>query len=531
MSKMQSTEITGAESEIAAKVEKKEEEMLRSSDSASSLSLFPSLALENTRPWAEIAREWPTRCLTREWSAPNSQSGSLYFSLLNCSQPIRTIQAHLYIGPSNPPEKEKIGEQQSLSLSHMDMNMAVAAMPPQSQGASFLTKQTFQFPITTFSLLLPATNRNRKPLFLFSTQLSSPVTSKKDEQRRLSFTIDYLVDSCGLSPEYAIAASRKLLLDSPERPNTVVKLLREHGFSTAQISSLVKKRPVLLLANAQSVLLPKLRFFLSIGVSKSLLARTLSSDPTILTRSLLNQLIPSYNFLKSVLYADDKIVAALRRTTWVFLEDHTKNLVPNINFMSETGVPEKCIQLLLTHFPEAVMQKNQDFRGIAKQAKEMGFDPKKSTFVLAIHALSGKGNKSIWDKCFQVYHHRWGWSEDDILCAFKKHPHCMMLSERKINRTMEFLVKEVNLAPRSIAQCPVVLFFSLEKRIIPRCSVIKVLAAKGMVKEDWSLTSLLVPVEKVFLEKLVIKYEEELPELMDVYRGYTKLLTSPEHLD
>ncbi|ESQ39431.1 hypothetical protein EUTSA_v10001776mg, partial [Eutrema salsugineum] len=362
------------------------------------------------------------------------------------------------------------------------------------------------------------------PLCVFSlhAQFSSTKNPKDDEHKRLSFTIDYLVDSCGLSPDYAIVAARKLLLDSPERPNTVLSLLRDHGFSTAQISSLVKKRPVLLLANAQSVLLPKLRFFLSIGVSKSLLARTLASDPTILTRSLANQLIPSYNFLKSVLDSDTKIVAALRRTTWVFLEDHTKNLVPNINYMSEMGVPDKCIQLLLTHFPEAVMQKNHDFRAITTQAKAMGFNPQKSTFVLAIHALSGKCNKSIWDKCFEVYQ-RWGWSADDIMCAFNKHPHCMMLSERKINTTMEFLVKEMNLAPRSIAKCPVVLFFSLDKRIIPRCSVIKVLASKGMVKQDWSLTSLLVPVEKVFLEKLVIKYEEELPELMDVYRGYTNL--------
>lgn len=370
--------------------------------------------------------------------------------------------------------------------------------------------------------------RNRKPIFVFSlqTQLSSPLTSKnsKDEQQqqKLSFTINYLIDSCGLSPDCATIAARKLLLDSPERPNTVLNLLRDHGFTTAQISTLVKKRPVLLLANAESVLLPKLRFFHSIGVSKSLLARTLASDPTILTRSLVNQLIPSYNFLKSVLDSDEKIVAALRRTTWVFLEDHTKNLVPNVNYMAEIGVPEKCIKLLLTHFPEAVMQKNHEFQAIAKQAQDMGFNPQKSTFVLAIHALSGKGNKSIWDKCFEVYQ-RWGWSEDDIMCAFKKHPHCMMLSEKKINRTMEFLVKEMNLAPRSIAQCPVVLFFSLEKRIIPRCSVTKVLVSKGLVKEDWSLTSLLVPVEKVFLEKLVIRYEEELPELMDVYRGCTKL--------
>ncbi|KFK37538.1 hypothetical protein AALP_AA4G270000 [Arabis alpina] len=231
----------------------------------------------------------------------------------------------------------------------------------------FLLTTKPPFPITFSSL-----PTNRKPVCLFSLQ-THVITSKspKDEQKKLSFTIDYLITSCGLSPDYAVVASRKLLLDSPERPNTVLNLLRDHGFSTAQISTLVKKRPVLLLANAQSVLLPKLSFFLSIGVSKSLLARTLSSDPTILTRSLTNQLIPSYNFLKSVLETDEKIVAALRRTTWVFLEDHTKNLVPNINFMSEMGVPEKCIQLLLTHFPEAVMQKNLEFREITNQAKEM----------------------------------------------------------------------------------------------------------------------------------------------------------------
>ncbi|KAL1196775.1 Transcription termination factor MTERF15 [Cardamine amara subsp. amara] len=401
--------------------------------------------------------------------------------------------------------------------------MAAVAIPQATSLARlFLTKPISGGPFS----FLP--NNHRKPIFVFSLHTQSPITTlttkipKVEQQQRLSFTIDYLIDSCGLSPDCANLASRKLSLDSPERPDTVLNLLRDHGFTTAQISTLVKKRPVLLLANAQFVLLPKLRFFLSIGVSKSLLARTLASDPTILTRSLVNQLIPSYNFLKSVLETDEKIVAALRRTTWVFLEDHTKNLVPNIKYMSETGVPEKCIKLLLTHFPEAVMQKNHEFRAITEQAKEMGFNPKKSTFVLAIHALSGKGNKSIWDKCFEVYQ-RWGWSEDDIMCAFKKHPHCMMLSERKIDRTMEFLVKEMNLAPRSIAQCPVVLFFSLEKRIIPRCLVTKVLVSKGLVKEDWSLTSLLVPVEKVFLDKLVFKYEEECPELMDVYRSYTKL--------
>lgn len=228
----------------------------------------------------------------------------------------------------HPEEEGRRLEMEPATQCLTHTHMAVAA-----QGSSlFLTKPSFPITTTTTNLSLHPTNR--RPLFVLSpprAQFSCPKKNPKEEHQRLSFTISYLVESCGLSPDHA---------------NTVLNLLRDHCFSTSQISSLVKKRPVLLLANAESVLLPKLRFFLSIGVSKSLLARTLASDPTILTRSLVNQLIPSYNFLKSVLDADDKIVAALRRTTWIFLEDHTKNLVPNINHMSETGVPGKCIQLL-----------------------------------------------------------------------------------------------------------------------------------------------------------------------------------------
>ncbi|XP_010545033.1 PREDICTED: transcription termination factor MTERF8, chloroplastic [Tarenaya hassleriana] len=395
----------------------------------------------------------------------------------------------------------------------------MAVTVPQYASALRLlysTPSSWKTPSSTGGRTIP------KPLFFSLQSQSSPpaVISRNPRGHRHShsFTISYLVDSCGLSPEHATVAAQKLHLDSPDRPDAVLALLRDHGFSRAQISSLVKKRPLLLLASVESVLLPKIRFLLSIGISEPALARALCSNPTILTRSLTNQIIPSYNFLKSVLLSDEKIVAALRRTTWIFLADHNKSLVPNIDFLSEMGVPEKCVKLLVTHFPEAVMQRNEYFRRIAEQAKEMGFDPKKSTFVLAIHTLSGKANQSTWEKCFEVYK-RWGWSEDDIMRAFKKHPHCMMLSERKINRSMEYLVKEMGWEPRRIVQCPLVLFFSLEKRIIPRCSVIRVLVSKGLVNEDWSLASVLAPVEDVFLDKFVTKYAEQVPELMLVYRG------------
>ncbi|EOX94978.1 Transcription termination factor [Theobroma cacao] len=347
-----------------------------------------------------------------------------------------------------------------------------------------------------------------------------PITSKTTTKQH-SFTITYLINSCGLSSESAISASQKVRFQSPERPDLVLALLENYGFSKIQISNLIRKRPVLLLANPENILLPKLEFFQSIGLSSCDLARTLSSDPTLLTRSLENQIIPSYDFLKSVLLSNEKIVSALKRTTWIFLEDPSKNLMPNVAFLRELGVPQKCVALLLTHFPEAVMQKHEDFCGIVREVKEIGFEPRKSMFVLAVHALSGKGNKSIWEKCFEVYK-RWGWSKDDILTAFKKHPHSMMLSEKKIMKSMDYFVNKMGWPSRMIAQCPVVLFFSLERRIIPRCSVFQILLSKGLIKEDFSLTTVLLPVEKRFLERFVTKYQEEVPDLLSVYQGKVK---------
>ncbi|KAB2069974.1 hypothetical protein ERO13_A08G117200v2 [Gossypium hirsutum] len=395
--------------------------------------------------------------------------------------------------------------------------------------------QNFQTLRMDYLSISSALSLYRKPAQLKAilAELKPPLVSLQDEtplkpivpkttSKQRPFTVTYLINSCGLSLESAISVSDKVQFQFPERPDSVLTLLRNYGFSKTRISNLIRKRPMLLLSDPENTLLPKLEFFQSIGLSSNELARILSSDPTLLTRNLENQIMPTYDFLKSVLLSDEKIVAALKRTTWVFLEDPSKNLMPNVTYLRESGVPQRCVSLLLTHFPEAVMQKHEPFVETVREVKEMGFDPKKSTFVLAVHALSGKGNKSIWERCYEVYK-RWCWSNDDILSAFRKHPHSMMLSEKKIMKSMDYFVNEMGWASRAIAECPVVLFFSLEKRIIPRCSVFQVLLSKGLIKEGFSLTTVLLPVDKRFLERFVMRYQEEVPELLSVYQGKVKL--------
>ncbi|BFG13789.1 hypothetical protein CerSpe_000640 [Prunus speciosa] len=347
--------------------------------------------------------------------------------------------------------------------------------------------------------------------------LHRPITTKISANQH-NFTVAYLINSCGLSPEGAILSSKYVELQSSRGADSVLALLSSHGLSETQISKLVRSRPTILVADPEKTLLPKLEFFSSVGVSREDLARILCFNPHLLSRSLENQIIPAYNFLRSLI-SEENVVAVLKRSSWIFLENRRKNVAPNIELLRELGIPQSCIALLLAHNTKVLIHKHERFAAAVEEVKAMGFDMKKSTFVMALRALCGESSKSIWNRSREIYKRSWGWSDDDVISAFRKNPQCMILSEEKIMQGMDFLVNKMGWPSRVIATYPVILCFSLEKRIIPRCSVVKVLLLKGLIVEDFSLAYVILPQEQHFLERFVIRYINRLPQLWDVYHG------------
>ncbi|XP_004309706.1 PREDICTED: uncharacterized protein LOC101313470 [Fragaria vesca subsp. vesca] len=312
-------------------------------------------------------------------------------------------------------------------------------------------------------------------------------------------TVSYLVRSCGLPPESATLVSPKVKLQSLEKPNSVLALLKLYGFSDTQISALVCRHPYILVANAQKTLLPKLEFFSSIGISRLDLAGVLTSNPVILMRSLENFIVPCYNMLKSVVVSDVKVVSAWKRSSYIFASNLSKKVVPNSEFVRELGMPGSCIALSLTDYAGIVTRKPELFSQLVGEVKEMGFDPQKTSFVQAMNVLAAK---ETWKRCREAYR-RWGWSEDHCVSAFRAYPLCMMLSEKKPMDTMDFLVKKMG----------------LEKRIIPRFSV-RVLVLKGLIGEEkLNLANVLSRLEEYFLDRFVNRYLSRVPQLLDVYQG------------
>ncbi|XP_042483503.1 transcription termination factor MTERF15, mitochondrial-like [Macadamia integrifolia] len=352
--------------------------------------------------------------------------------------------------------------------------------------------------------------------FLQNPSSSLKYISSKPSTVQNPFVFSYLVSSCGFSPAAAISASKKICFESSDRPDSVLALFRNHEFTEAQISSLIRKCPSLLVASPTKTLLPKLEFYHLLGVSSPNIAKM---GPRFFYSSLENKIIPAFNFFNSVVGNVEDVVIGLRRQPRLI--DYLHNVAQNIAILREKGVPESNIVSSLMDFPSTMTPKNDRFEQIVENIQLMGFDPSKYLFIVALHGLASM-NKSTWKQKFDAYR-RWGFSDNEILTAFRRYPWFMTLSEKKIMSHMDFFVNKMGCELAVIIKCPQLLGLSLEKRILPRCSVFRVLRLKGLVKEDLKIGRLLIKSEKLFLEKFMTKYEKEVPQLLDLYKGNISL--------
>lgn len=308
-----------------------------------------------------------------------------------------------------------------------------------------------------------------------------------------------------------------------ERSGRVMTFLRNHGFTDTQISKIVKASPQVLSANTQKTLLPKIEFLSSIGISSTDIPAVISRTPILLSRSLEEKIVPAYNFLKSLLCDNEKDVAkSIRRDSNILVRVITGTVALNVEFLRQVGLPQSRISLMLLSFPYVAYQSHVKLKRSVEDVIKMGFDPLQVIFILAVHVKCGI-SKDTWERRMEIYR-SWGLSDEEILLGFRKHPFFMHITDENIARTMDVLVNKMGWEAAIIARTPSVLFYNLEKRIIPRCRVIKVLMSKGLVKKTLRPSSFIVQPQERFLDRFVRKYKNDLPELIKIYLGEIDLL-------
>ncbi|XP_057782383.1 uncharacterized protein LOC131000479 [Salvia miltiorrhiza] len=347
--------------------------------------------------------------------------------------------------------------------------------------------------------------------------LSSSRKSHSDGGGGATFTISYLTKSCGLSLKDAVSVSKKLRIKSRHNPDAVLDLLTDFGFTNAQISKLVTKWPLVLQSRADETILPKLEFLRSIGVPAAVAAQKLTVYPMILQRSLENSLIPTYNYLKNLLQSDKKVVNVFARAPRAFVHGCCGEMSRSIAILRERRAPESSIALLLNNQPSLLMLGGEAFAALVDRAVEMGFDVSKVIFVLALQVFANMSESTLQRK--MGAYRRCGWSESEVMAAFLKHPLCMNLSEKKITASMEFLVGEAGFEAGDVARCPVLLGYSVDKRMRPRLIVTRMLEGKALLKKSTSFIYLLMMSEDKFVKRYILENQDHIPHLLDVYRG------------
>ncbi|KAF5205500.1 Mitochondrial transcription termination factor family protein [Thalictrum thalictroides] len=356
----------------------------------------------------------------------------------------------------------------------------------------------------------------QNPSSVISIRLIS-TTSSDNTSKPNQFTVDYLINSCGLSPESARKASKRIVLkpSTIKRTDSVLNLFKTYGFTNSQISKLLTARSELLVINPDKYIKPKLDFYRDIGISGPVLGKLLSADSKFILSSLPNKIIPFIDFLRSIVKTNSCIARTLSKTRWGFFGAQTV-MRRNISLLQDHGVPKDNISKYVLNNPRIFYVNSDQFKKMVLEVKNMGFS---SSSMMFLHGLSAflEMKKSTWDAKLAAYR-SFGWSEDDILSLFKKQPNIMIASVKKINSALDFFMNGLKWTQRDVFNNPTCLFLSLERRVIPRCSVLNILVTKDLISKD-SMGQALKATDDMFLKNYVTKYQLEVPELLKLYQS------------
>jgi mTERF domain-containing protein, mitochondrial len=327
-------------------------------------------------------------------------------------------------------------------------------------------------------------------------------------------TVAYLV-SCGASP--ATAAARKIRIRDTDKADAVRELLREYGFSEAEVTRTVVNDPMLLTFDPERNLRPKLEYLL---LTLRLKPRVIAAEPHILARSLDKHVVPCIEFLRGILGSDVNIRSAVSRIPRAFLAGVDSSMRPAVETFLRHGLSKQAVAKLLTIHLGMLMMPLDRISEAFGDLKELGLSVTDTSFLYALRVLSSL-KQETWRRKIELYK-SFGVSEDHMIRAFKTQPTILLASEESIKKKVSFFLDVLKLDLSSVVQQPMALSVSLEKCVKPRCAVFSILMRKGKIKRKIKLISALITNSRVFSERFVLKYAEDVPEVVKAFEGKIK---------
>ncbi|MCD9639245.1 hypothetical protein HAX54_023651 [Datura stramonium] len=331
------------------------------------------------------------------------------------------------------------------------------------------------------------------------------------------FIVKYLINSLGFSNEEAISLSAKVTrINSFKNPDLALNFFKQTGFDDAQIKTLVSRSPELLSYDVEKTLKPKLQCLSELGLSGSDLVKVLLRDWKFLDRGLDNCIKSLLSCLKNVLVSDENVVKVIKRSSWLISYNSRGTMEANLNLLRSFGCSNNKIKKFVLRHPTFLKISTKKLEEMLHRVeKEVGVSPDSAMFLHIVGVLTSLNQENV-DTKFGIFK-SFGWSETDILTMLQKLPYCVGLSETRIQNALTFLMKEVGYKSIYIASRPSLLACSLEKRLIPRYEMWKLVNEKNLIKSRQEFYTVITWPESKFLDKYMLPIKAELPDLYDLF--------------
>ncbi|CAL9102779.1 unnamed protein product [Musa textilis] len=358
---------------------------------------------------------------------------------------------------------------------------------------------------------------NKSTIHLSSYELCSrySFSTAKDQSsdHKSNFTVVDPLQSCEPSSEKPAKTAKCRTRDTKSSSSSLnIEFFKQSGWSDAQVMKLMQRQPRFLSAEVETVLKPRLRSLQDMGFSDTEIVQLVSSCPSVL---LLRDIRPRINFWRSLVGSNERLIIACRRNMFL-LTCLARKIEPNISLLRECGIGEQCIARMAFAQPRVFCQIEKGIKEAIEYVEELGVSRGCKMFPNALLTIAGQSRSRI-DGTFATLM-SFGWSQPDTIAAFRRVPSIWCLSRKNLSDKMTFLTKEAGCELTYIIGHPVLLTYSLEKRLRPRYEVMNFLDQNKLLEGGHHQPSYIMLSEKRFRKRFLILLSEE--KFIAVYDSY-----------
>ncbi|CAD5186905.1 unnamed protein product [Musa acuminata subsp. malaccensis] len=350
---------------------------------------------------------------------------------------------------------------------------------------------------------------NKSNIHLSSYQLCSlfsfSTAKEHSSNHRSNFTLVDPLESCELSSKEAAKTAddriceKKLSSSSPS-----IEFFKQSGWSDAQVMKLMQREPGFLRANVETILKPRMRSLQDMGFSDTEIVQLVSSCPRVL---LLRDIQLRINFWRSLLGSNEWLIKAFRRSMFLLTSSLARKIEPNISLLRECGISEQRIAQMVVKLPRFLCRTEKCIKEFIEHVEELGVSRDCKIFpraLLSVMTLS----RSRFDATFATLM-SFGWSQPDSIAAFRRHPVIWNLSKKNLCDKMTFLMNQAGCELTYIIYHPVLLTYSLEKRLRPRYEVMNFLDQNKLLDKGYNLQYVVKLSEEKFRNKFLFLLRKE----------------------